>query len=140
MNDNQNIQWIKEENADTDQWRKKVSRNEYGYITQYSDTLDYNWQTARGEHRLSGISSDRDAAMHASDKMLTMPIDEFNSQVVTELLLKLKGIEQEILSLQPSTKLLPGFKAGYEEGVADTKRKIDEALRQAPNTEEWSLS
>lgn len=122
-------EWIKDDNANTDKWRKKANHSEECYISQYPDISDYYWATIRNDHRLCGIKHDREDAMRAADDALAMPIDKFNDLVAAELLEDLKRIEKKILTLQPSTTLLPGYQTGFQDGVADTKRKIDEALK-----------
>jgi hypothetical protein len=111
------------------------ANNERGYIHEYAE--DCNWQAWRNGYCLSGIVGSLEAAMDMADAMLALPIEEFNARVAVDLREKLRGIECELLRLQPDAALLrlqpdaallPGFHAGYEQGVADTKRKIEAVL------------
>lgn len=103
-------------------------RTENGYAHQYADRQDANWQAWRNGFCLSGIARGLDAAKAMADDMLALPIEEFNARVAEDLREDLKKIERDLLRLQPDTHLLPGFHAGYEQGVLDTKRKIEAVL------------
>ena len=116
--------WQKEANSATDQWRRPCGGHDYALITQYATSASYCWQAVRGGYRISGIVEGRTTAMAVADDIMALPIDEYNAIVAADLRADLLAIEKKILALQPDTALLPGFHAGYEAGVEDTKRKI----------------
>lgn len=104
------------------------NRQFHGYVHHY-DNSDYaNWQAWRNGFYLSGIVCGVDAAKATAEAMLALPIEEFNARVAEDLREDLKKIERDLLRLQPDAHLLPGFHAGYEQGVLDTKRKIEAVL------------
>lgn len=126
--------WTQKQRADDlDSWKWNVADGIYGLAIQYANTDDYNWQAVRGAFRLSGIEEGRTAAMHMAEEILALPTEEFNRRVAVELFDRLKEIERNIHTLYPSADILPGYHAGYEAGVADTKRRIVEAMVEAPN-------
>lgn len=115
--------------ADQRTWNRGTShRTESGYAHRYDNSEDANWQAWRNGFCLSGIMRGLDAAKAMADEMLALPIEEFNARCAVSLREDLKKNERDLLRLQPDTHLLPGFHAGYEQGVADTKRKIEAVL------------
>jgi len=112
--------------SDRDSW-KTPAGDVYGYITAYSTDVQsaYNWQAARGQHRLSGTEADRVAAMARAEQVLALPIDEFNRQVIADLESDLQKLALDILALAPDASLPPGYKAGFAAGVEDTRKRID---------------
>ena len=115
--------------ADPSIWnRGSDHRTACGYAHQYDDSKDANWQAWRNGFCLSGIVRGLDAAKAMADEMLALPIEEFNARCAVSLREELKKNELDLLRLQPDTTLLPGFHAGYEQGVLDTKRKIEAVL------------
>lgn len=121
-------QWVKDDRAATDEWNRQISFRIYGYIHQYPNSNSYCWQAVRGDFRLSAIVDGREAAMAAADSTLALPVQEFNDKVAEELVLELRETERNILLLRPDTCILPGYHAGYEQGMADMKRRIEEAI------------
>lgn len=120
-------EWIQDAN-DNDRWYKNKHQKEYGHIAHLSDTHKFCWQAARHGHRLTGIAADIEEAMRKADEKLALPIEEFNNLVATELLEELNKLERQILELKPAPKLLAGYHAGYEDGIAETTAKIAKAL------------
>lgn len=103
--------------------------NLYGYVSPYErGCKGWNWQAVRGDHRLSGSAETRKEAMECAEWMLSLTAEDFNERVAEGLLDELHIIERKLLRLLPAIDLLPGYAAGYESGVADTKRKIEEVL------------
>lgn len=118
-----------QDDATPDTWHRRIDGYQtYGYIRQYEGSDSHNWQAVRNGYRLSGIVAGRDAAMAAAEAALAMPIDEFNAWVAIELKETLTRLERDLLSLCPDSQFLPGYHAGYEAGVADTKSKIEAVL------------
>lgn len=120
--------WKQNTQTDTDQWDWEIADRTYGLITQYAGTDRYCWQAVRSDFRLSGIAVGRDAAISQAEEIMALPVDEFNRRVTVELIDKLREVERDILRLSPSTDLLPGYHAGYEDGVADVRRRIAAAI------------
>lgn len=101
----------------------------YGYVGRYNlNTQRCNWQAVRGEYRLSESAESVEAAQAMAEQMLALPVEEFNARVVADLVIGLHELERKILRLQPTATLLPGYQTGYEAGVDDMKRKIEEVL------------
>lgn len=124
--------WIQDMTAATDQWRFLVDGcDTYGYIHNYAGSNDYCWQAIRGGARVSGITKGREASMAKAEEMLSLPVEDFNVIASADLLERLHELEREIVALQPCSKYLPGYRAGYEAGAADVKRRISYALDNA---------
>jgi len=120
--------WTKDTDAKTDCWERELGNQVRGHITQYEGTDRYCWQAVRGEYRLADIVTGRDAAMAQADATLALPIEEFNALVSAELEENLRKIERQLLAINPTADILPGYHAGYEAGVADTRRRIAQAI------------
>ena len=125
---NPNDQWVKDANTTDNVWRKNHPSDEHGYVSQYNHTKAFCWQSVRYDHRVSGIAHTLDEAMLKADESLALPIEEFNNMVAERYLKELHEIERKILELKPAQKLLAGYRAGYEDGMAETKAKIAKAL------------
>lgn len=121
-------EWKRDHEAATDTRTCRIEDCVLGYISQYPDINRYNWQAIRGQFRLTGIEADSDAAIACAEEALALPIEEFNRLVAKDLIDDFQRIERDILLLSPGTKLLPGYRAGYDAGVADIKRKVASAL------------
>lgn len=128
-----NTTWTQRTDADTDTWERRIDGG-LCYVTQYKGSTSYNWQFWRGRHGLSGVVDAHDAAiskteaMAQAEAMEKLPVDEFNARVVADLVSDMHKIERDIASLSPTAAILPGYHAGYEAGVADTKRMIAAAI------------
>lgn len=120
--------WTQEPDADTDSWERVIDATTKCKIIQYAGRDDYWWQTTRGEGSLSGIKRGRYTAMDEADAALALPTAEFNARVVAKLIDELRKTERAIVRLAPATEILPGYHAGYEAGMADTRRRIEAAL------------
>lgn len=123
-NDEMQNTWEQNMQAATDQWDWVIDAGTYSHITQYSGTEDYCFQAIRGEFRLAGIIAGRSSAMLQAVELMALPIEEFNRRVMVELIDELRKVESKILRLSPGTDLLPGYHAGFEDGVADIRRRI----------------
>lgn len=123
-NDEMQNTWEQNMQAATDQWNWVIDDVTYAHITQYSGTENYCFQAKRGDYRLAGIIAGRSSAMRQADELIALPIEEFNRRVMIELIDELRKVERDILRLSPNTDLLPGYHAGFEDGVADMKRRI----------------
>lgn len=120
--------WTQLPNSDKDDWERYTGAGTYCAITNYAGTDDYCWHAARGEARLYGSMRGREAAMQQADALMALPVEEFNARAVAELIDELRDIEGKILRLAPDINVLPGYHAGFEAGIADTRRKILSAL------------
>lgn len=121
-------QWTQDTAARTDTWNREISVQTYCYICQYEGCDRYCWQAVRGDYRLSGIVTGREAAMAQADATMTLPADEFNAQVAADLKETLLDLERKLLDLEPASTLLPGYHAGFEAGFAHARRKIGEVF------------
>lgn len=122
--------WLVDETKSTPTWRRGANYDTYGYVAKLDYVSGYNWQAVRNglDNRISGSAPTPEAAMAAADAALAMPFETFAAQVVQELVDQLRGIEAQIIALSPTREILPGYHAGYEAGVAETRRRIEEAL------------
>lgn len=121
--------WKQDVSSVTDTWDCKIGPCDHLHISSFSPDSDrYSCQTWRGGFCLSSVVAGREAAMAKAEERLALPIEEFNARVADELFDRLRQIEGELLRLQPNADFLPGYHAGYEAGVADTKRKIEAVL------------
>jgi hypothetical protein len=109
-------------------WQFKISDGTYLYVGNYAGTDDYSVQVRRNHFLISSIETGLDHAKEIAEARLSLPIEEFNAIVAAELRRDMLKIEQDLLRLQPDSQLLPGYHAGYEAGIADTKRKIKAVL------------
>lgn len=125
---NPNDQWVKDANATDNVWRKNKGSAEYAYVSQYDNLSRFCWQSIRNHHCTSGITNTFDDAKRKADEGLALPIEEFNNLVAERYLEELHEIERKILELKPAQKLLAGYHAGYEDGMAETTAKIAKAL------------
>lgn len=89
----------------------------------------------RSGSRLAGVVTGREAAANAAEETLALPVEEFNGRVTAQLMDDLWKIERDILRLSPAAEILPGYHAGYEDGAADVRRRITEALDEGHNDE-----
>lgn len=126
--DTQNPTWQQKTKADTETWERRLDFHTYGIVSNYQGTNTYCWQAVRGDFRLSGVIEGADAGMTQADATLDLPIDEYNARVANEVRKDLLELERKLLRLLPDGRLLPGYHAGYEAGMAETKRKIEAAL------------
>lgn len=121
-------EWVVDANAPTDQRRRRIAWQEYGYISKYEGSENYNWQTRRGDGHLSGIVTGAEAAMAHADAMLALPVEEFNAMAAIGLRDEIANLEKKLLALQPGADLLPGYHAGFEAGMAAMKAKVEAVL------------
>jgi hypothetical protein len=120
--------WQQEDYEGRAIWNLKICDGTYLYVGNYAGTDDYSVQVRRNNFCISSIETGLDHAKAIAEARLALPIEEFNAIVAAELKRDMLRIEQDLLRLQPDTQLLPGYHAGYEAGVADTKRKIEAVL------------
>lgn len=122
--------WEQDVHAIAEQWDFVIADGIYGHITNYAGTDDYCWQAVRNEFRLAGIIAGRDAAMRQSEEIMALPIEEFNRRIIIDLTVEFRRIERDILRLSNSQSpyLIPGYHAGFKDGVADVKSRIAEVL------------
>ena len=120
--------WTKDTDAKTDRWERELGHQVRGHIIQYEGTDRYCWQAVRGEYRLADIVTGRDAAMAQADATLALPIDEFNARVSADLEEDLRKIVRNLLVINPTASVLPGYHAGYEAGVVDMRRRVAQAI------------
>ena len=120
--------WVQNTKAETDQWDRVFAERTYCHISQYSGSEEYCWQAVRGDFRLAGLARGRETAMERAEEIMALSIEEFNLKVTADLIDDLRKIERDIMRLSPTTKLLPGYHAGYEAGIADVKRRIAAAI------------
>lgn len=124
-------EWTPRAGSD-DTWERKIDEQAYCYAHQYAGSNKFNWQAVRGLDRLSGIVGDRDSAMAHADAAIALPVDEFNARLLAELADELRDIERKIARLSPTTDILPGYHAGYADGMDAMKRKIEAAMEPEP--------
>jgi hypothetical protein len=120
--------WTQDLGAKTDTWTRETDYRTYCRISQYEGSDRYCWQAVRGDHRLADIVTGRAAAMAQADATMALLPDEFNARVTTDLMESLRNIERQLLDLNPTSTLLPGYHTGFEAGFAHAKRLIGEAL------------
>lgn len=120
--------WRHENHDGRDTWGARIDNETRLYVGNYTGTDNWCAQTWRNGNVVSSIETGLDTAKAKAEERLAMPIEEFNAIVAADLKTKLIEIERELLRLIPDARLLPGFHAGYETGVSDTKRKIKAAL------------
>lgn len=122
-------EWQRDE---TDTKRATYHKGRYtrreGYVAQYEGSDSYNWQDIRDGHRLSGIVEGAADAMTACDASMALADEEFKARVAATLVTELKRLEKELLALQPTTALLPGYHAGFEAGFAKARNSVLAAL------------
>lgn len=125
-------QWQRDESETT---RATYHKGRYeqrtGYVSQYEGTDRYNWQDIRFGHRLSGIVYGVYAAMVTCDASMDLSDEEFNARVAANLITELKQFEKELLLLQPTTTLLPGYHAGFVGGYEKARRQVLSVLEDA---------
>lgn len=92
--------------------------NRHAYVSAYVDhpSSSFNWQVYAREfdERLSGRAPTEAEAKACAERLLTLPIDEFNSALVEKMTEKLNEICSAIIKLSPTAAVLPGFAAGVE--------------------------
>lgn len=100
----------------------------YGYVHQYP-AGGYCWQQARGSHRIAGLANTWDDATREAEAAMAMPQEEFAQIALAKYEDDLKRLVEKMQELSPtSTPLLPAYKAGYEAGQTDLRKRIAEAL------------
>lgn len=62
------------------------------------------------------------------EEIILLPIDDFKSLIAEKLLEKMRELEQELLLVRPESDYLPGYKSGYEAGIAELKSKIEAVM------------
>lgn len=117
-------EWTKRPGAENDDWERDLGAGTYCAVTQYAGSDDYCWHVHRAGARLHGVIRGREYAMQHADAIMALPVYEFNARAVAKLIDELREIETSILRLAPDAAVLPGYHAGFEDGAADTRRKI----------------
>ena len=125
-------EWVQDHKASKETWNREDGAGGYCYIGKYIGSGGYNWQAWRGEIRLSGSADSREAAMQLADEMIALPVEEFNERGLIDLVDNLRRIEQKIARLSPTASILPGYHTGYEAGLAEAKRRIEQTLHDMP--------
>lgn len=125
---NMHDDWKQNQNAETDSWNRVFESGDGTHVSMYVGTNRYYWMARRGDYRLSGVETGRDAAIEQAEAAIAMPIGEFNQRVANKLIVQLHEIESDLMRLCPNTDLLLGYHTGYEAGASDVKRRIYAAM------------
>lgn len=119
--------WVRDATAEIETWRRHNPDGSHGYVAQWKSG-GAGWQAWRGGYVLSGGAESLQAAKEESDRGLALPLDIFNATVGEQLVEEIRELEVKLYKLCPRLYQMPGYRAGYEAGKGDTRRRIEEAL------------